>query len=309
MSVNKFIIIDKNIVCTGTIAEFSIYFPISLGSEMECVIEKGSSLSPKERSAIRDKKALYIDFEDKEAYEAYRDGYMSSLNKTKFDEKTAQVYSKATDIINELYNNPETLGAQEKSKEVVNDLVNTILDDNFTIRSLMSIATHDYYTHTHSLNVSVYSLCLGAHLKFSKEKLSELGEAALLHDLGKSKICTTIINKNGKLTDEEFNKVKKHPELGFFLGIQMGINNKNVLNGIKHHHEKMDGSGYPSKLRGESIPIYARIVGLCDIFDALSSKRSYKPAMSTFDALKLIKADMSNHIDLKLLNSMIMMFK
>jgi len=89
----------------------------------------------------------------------------------------------------------------------------------------------------------------------------------------------------------------------------MGIKNKNVLHGIRYHHEKMDGSGYPSKLKGENIPKFARIVGLCDIFDALTSKRSYKEAMSTYDALSLIKKNMANHVDLNLLNEMIKMFK
>ena len=106
-----------------------------------------------------------------------------------------------------------------------------------------------------------------------------------------------------------FNKVKKHPELGFHLAVSMGIKNQDTLHGIRHHHEKMDGSGYPSGLRGNSIPIYARIVGLCDVFDALTSKRSYKEAMTTFEALKLIKTNMNNHIDMKLLNEMIKMFK
>ncbi len=309
MSANKFIAIDETIVCTGDVAEFSLYYPLSIGSDMQCFIKKGEEISNKSRLVLSEQKALYISYEDKELYDEYCNLYSINLKKNEFDKKTALVYSKASTIIDELFSNPEALGASRKAKKVVNDLVNIILDDHFTIRSLMSIAAHDYYTHTHSLNVSVYALSLGAFLKFEKEELSALGESALLHDLGKSKISPEIINKNGRLTDLEYNKMKKHPELGFYLAMQMGISNKDVLHGIKFHHEKMDGSGYPSRLRGDSIPINARIIALCDIFDALTSKRSYKPALTSFDALKLIKSDMSTHIDLKLLNSMILMFR
>jgi putative nucleotidyltransferase with HDIG domain len=173
----------------------------------------------------------------------------------------------------------------------------------------MKIATHDYYTHTHSINVAIYALSLGSFLGFNEVELEELGEAALLHDLGKSKIASEIINKKGKLTIQEFEIIKKHPNYGVSLGLKLGIKNKKILEGIKYHHEKMDGSGYPSGLYRDEIPLYAKIIGICDIFDALTSQRSYKRAMTSFEALKLMKVDMNKHLDIKLLNQMILMFK
>ena len=173
----------------------------------------------------------------------------------------------------------------------------------------MTIASHDYYTHTHSINVTIYALSLGSFLGIKGHALAELGEAALLHDLGKSKVDIEIINKNGKLTDKEFEEMKKHPLLGYTLGLKLGIKSRDVLEGIRHHHEKMDGSGYPLRMRGEKIPYFARIIGICDIFDALTSRRSYKEPMTSFDALLLMKTTMKEHIDPKLLNSMIKMFR
>ena len=161
-------------------------------------------------------------------------------------------------------------------------MVGTILHDDYAIKSLMSIATHDYYTHTHSINVAIYALSLGSFMKLKPDALSELGEAALLHDLGKSKIDAAIINKNGKLTDQEYAEMKKRPSLGYTIGLKLGIKNRKILEGIRHHHEKMDGTGYPFRMRGEAIPYYARIIGLCDIFDALTSRRSYKEPMVPF---------------------------
>ncbi len=309
MSENKFMRINKDILLQGTLSPFEVYFPTSLDSQMELCLSKEEVITLNHMDFIEEKRSLYIKQHDKELYKNIAFTYEASLKRTPYEKKTHVVYAKATNVIEELFHNPETLGGNEKAKDVVDDLVQTILHDEYTIRSLMKIATHDYYTHTHSLNVSIYALSLGAYMKLTKEQLSELGESALLHDLGKSKIAVEIINKNGKLTDEEFTKMKKHPELGFHLAIAMGIKNKNILHGIRYHHEKMDGSGYPSKLKKQSIPLFARIVGLCDIFDALTSKRSYKEAMTTFEALSLIKTKMNNHVDLNLLNNMIKMFK
>jgi len=108
-------------------------------------------------------------------------------------------------------------------------MVGTILHDDYAIKSLMSIATHDYYTHTHSINVAIYALSLGSFMKLKPDALSELGEAALLHDLGKSKIDAAIINKNGKLTDQEYAEMKKHPSLGYTIGLKLGIKNRKIL--------------------------------------------------------------------------------
>ena len=165
----------------------------------------------------------------------------------------------------------------------------------------MSIATHDYYTHTHSLNVAIYTLSLGAYLKLDEQALNDLGHAGFLHDLGKRKIDVGIINKKGKLDTKEFKIMQAHSELGYKIAIKMGIKNEDILSGIRYHHEKMDGTGYPHGLKEKDIPFFARIVGLCDIFDALTSKRSYKNAMSTFDALLLVKTKMNHHVDMKLL--------
>jgi len=225
------------------------------------------------------------------------------------EEKSAVVYTQATKAMDDLFKNPENLAHYKSAKKSVKDLVSTVLDDNFTVRSLMKLATHDYYTHTHSLNVSIYSVSLGFYLGLNKSELKELGEAALLHDLGKSKIDSHIINKNGKLTIDEFEEMKHHSAYGYDLSVHIGTDNKKILDGIKYHHEKMDGTGYPDGLKGEEIPMYARIIGVCDIFDALSSRRSYKDGMPTFEVLKFMKTEMKEHVDMKLLNKMILMFK
>ncbi len=315
MRAAKYLQIDKNILQEGRKFEFNIFISLNLKKEINYFKKAGAGVTNDEMSVIDTQELLYVKESEYAAYEFFKnngktDSTDMKIRKTvSFNEKTTDIYKNASSILNNLFSDPETLGNYESSKVVVNNIVETILDDKFTIKSLMSIATHDYYTHTHSINVAIYSLSLGSFLGFREEVLSELGESALLHDLGKSKIDKEIINKNGQLTDEEFKEIKKHPALGHAIGLKLGIKKRNVLQGIRHHHEKINGSGYPFGMRGENIPEFARIIGICDIFDALTSKRSYKEPMSSFEALILMKTKMKYEIDMTLLADMIKMFR
>jgi HD-GYP domain-containing protein (c-di-GMP phosphodiesterase class II) len=208
-----------------------------------------------------------------------------------------------------MFKDPERLASYSEVKDIVTNMVSTILDDDFMISSFISILSTNYYTHTHSLNVSVYSICLGKHLGLVESELEELGISALLHDLGKSKIKDEIINKNGTLTEYEFNEIKKHPLLGWLLAKRLSITNKNILSGIRNHHERMDGNGYPDKLKDKDIHIFAKIIGVCDVFDALTTKRVYKDAVSTFETLIMMKKEMSRHLDVTLVDEFIKIFK
>lgn len=316
----NYIEIDKSIVNKGMIFDFNIFLASDIDKEIKRHIHKNYIVTDKDLIKIDEKAVVYISESDHQRFLHHiqkknldptksKNFTKDKISPLEFKEKSKVIYTNATKALNDLFNNPETLSNYDASKEVVNELVENVLDDDFTLMSLMSIAEHDYYTHTHSLNVAIYSMSLGSFLNLDSRSLAELGEAALLHDLGKSKICPSIINKNGKLDDKEWKKMMAHPSLGYTIGRKLGITNQKILNGIRHHHEKMDGSGYPHGLMGAQIPLYAKIIGLCDIFDALTSKRSYKEAMSTFEALKLIKYQMNNHVDLSLLNSMVLMFK
>jgi len=113
-----------------------------------------------------------------------------------------------------MFKNPESLENVKSAQDIVHSTLEMILNDDSAVESLMKITAHDYYTHTHSLNVSIYTLSLGAFLGITGKDLETLGMAAVLHDLGKSKIDYEIINKNGKLTNEEFDQMKRHPAFG-----------------------------------------------------------------------------------------------
>lgn len=152
----------------------------------------------------------------------------------------------------------------------------------------MILEEKDPYTKNHSRNVMLISMVLADRLGLGELERRLLKEAALLHDIGKVGISDEILNKRGKLTPEEFEIVKRHSTIGF--NILSDVNGAEELAKIiRHHHEREDGSGYPDGLRDGEIPLLSKIIAVADVFDALTSDRSYRPAMSPEEALKVME--------------------
>lgn len=152
---------------------------------------------------------------------------------------------------------------------------------------LASLEAKDKYTESHSVRVSNYATILAKELGFSEEKLNILQMAGLLHDIGKIKISESILNKKGKLTDEEYQEIKNHPVYGLEILNKMYQDSnmdteefKMISNITAMHHERYDGRGYPYGLKGEDIPFEARILGVADTFDAMTTTRSYRKGLS-----------------------------
>jgi len=169
--------------------------------------------------------------------------------------------------------------------KIENETKNLYLE---TIQALISaVDAKDVYTRGHSQRVANISLSLGKQLALTQDELNILSYGAILHDIGKIGIKEEILNKPARLTREEFAVIQAHPEIGAeilepirFLQEAIGI--------VRHHHERYDGKGYPDNLKGEEIPFTARIVALADAWDAMTSQRAYRQAMSWQDACKEI---------------------
>ena len=148
------------------------------------------------------------------------------------------------------------------------------------IKTLINaIDAKDQYTHGHSERVARYSLMLADKMKLEPEKLDNIYIAALLHDIGKIGVSDTIINKDGKLTADEYDNIKQHPVLGSQILTNISEMPVAVI-GAKYHHERYDGTGYPEGLKGEEIPLEARIISVADAYDAMTSNRSYRNSMT-----------------------------
>jgi putative two-component system response regulator len=153
-----------------------------------------------------------------------------------------------------------------------------------------SIEGKDPYTHGHCERLSEYSARLGEHLRLSDEQLVALRRAGVVHDVGKIAVPDAILLKPSSLTADEWKLIKEHPVVGERICAPLK-SFRVVLPIIRHHHEKFDGSGYPDRLRGEAIPVTARVLQIVDVYDALTTDRPYKKAFSITDALQTMKQE------------------
>jgi len=249
---------------------------------------------------------FFVNEEEKSEYDKH---LIRITGKNIVPQQMVALYANFSENMNQFFKNPESMTNYKIAKENVQSLVSTVLNTQYSASSFLSMLVYEYYTHTHSLNVCVYAISLGKHLGMGKEALDELGTAAMLHDIGKSKIDSNILNRNGKLSDAEFKEVQKHPVHSWNILKLLGIKNKNILAGVRSHHEKLDGTGYPDKLSSKEIHIYAKIIAICDVFDAVSTKKTYKDSKTTFETLILMKKEMRNHLDSVLINHFILMLK
>jgi len=310
MKQKKYKRIDKRLITEGSQIDFNLFLTNESKNAMTIFLQSDSAVDGDTKVKLREIEILYISEDEEARYQAYVDKHLQSIARNSdipTEQKARLVYEKASEMIDAMFNNPESLKNVENAQPVVNNFIDIILNDTSAVESLMKITAHDYYTHTHSINVSIYTLSLGSFLGIQGKDLETLGMSAILHDLGKSKIDYEIINKNGKLTDDEFTQMKNHPAFGHEIALKLGIEDERILTGIRHHHEKIEGGGYPDNIKGEQISQFARIIGVCDVFDALSTKRSYKDPMTSFESLKLMKQQMAGHLDMDIVNAFIKM--
>ncbi len=216
-----------------------------------------------------------------------------------------EVYHPAYKLPPNLLNNPMSGIDPERINYWVKNIVKHILDDEDALSNLLD-SYHDNYTYTHSLNLAALGLSFGKHIALSPHSLSCLGIGMVFHDLGKSEVPLSILNKPDNLTEYESEIVKKHPEAGLkFLAENKNIE-KESLEVLIQHHENYDGTGYPYGLEGKDIHIFGRISRIIDAYDAITTNRSYKIAKRPFAALAEMREKMLNCFDKELFKEYIL---
>ncbi|WP_342575382.1 HD domain-containing phosphohydrolase [Paenibacillus sp. FSL M8-0142] len=168
---------------------------------------------------------------------------------------------------------------------------NRKLLDSYFAALAAALDARDPYTAGHSLRVAEYSVLIGRLAGLSEEEIDLLRKTALLHDIGKIGVRDHILLKEGKLTEEEFNQVKTHPQQGenILLQIEPADAMAPYLEGVRSHHERYDGCGYPDGLKGKEIPLFGRIIAVADAYDAMTSDRPYRSGMRSADALNILE--------------------
>ncbi len=186
---------------------------------------------------------------------------------------------------------------------VANSIVEEIRESESMIVETINLSTYDNYTYTHSVNVNILSVILGVACGLRDDELKKLSQAALLHDIGKTCVPIEIINKPGRLTEEEYAEVKKHPMYGYNMLRDNYDISSVARNAILSHHENEDGSGYPRALTGDKIHLFAKIIHVADVYDALTTKRVYKVAMNPADALEYLMGNAERMFDKELVTT------
>lgn len=187
----------------------------------------------------------------------------------------------------------------DRCMEIARMMVEEILQNGALTIDLVNLRSFDDYTYAHSVNVAVLCGVMGLGFGLDEEELTCMITAALIHDLGKLSIPGNILNKPSRLTPEEFQIMKSHPQLSYEL-IQNRLDiAPSIKTAVLYHHENVDGSGYPHGIKGDEHTLFTKILHVADVYDALVSKRPYKKPYSSFDAAEYLMANCGTLFDLE----------
>ncbi len=201
--------------------------------------------------------------------------------------------------------------AVQKVSHIADDIIADISNDaTYLGNQMIALQNYDDYTYKHCLRVAMLATSVAANLGLSRADAKDVVTAALLHDIGKSSIDHDIIIKPSKLTEAEFAEIKRHPFIGYNILKNSGEStfSPNVLSGVLFHHEKYDGSGYPTGIRDKDIPLIGRIIAVCDVFDALTSNRPYRKPWSVAEAEEYILGASGTHFDFDITSAFLRAF-
>jgi putative nucleotidyltransferase with HDIG domain len=191
----------------------------------------------------------------------------------------------------------------EQIEKVSEKLVRNIKKNKEVTIGISDLQTYDENTYLHSLSVTVISIAIGTELGLSREQLCNLGVCGILHDIGKVEIPIELISKPAKLTEDEYDIVKTHANLGANYIIGNKEIDKEIYLGIISHHEKIDGTGYPNGLEKDEIPLFGRIISVADVYDALTAKRPYRNPIKPFEAIEYIMGGVGTSFDYKIVKA------
>lgn len=225
-----------------------------------------------------------------------------SASQTAEEIKNQHIGRALTELSSVFDNEGEIKELSQKAIEQVDSIADDILvdignDSSYLGNQMIALQNYDDYTYKHCLRVAMLSTSIANELHLPQTDIKDVIVAALLHDIGKSNIDHEIIVKPGKLTDEEFEKIKQHPLIGYEILRRTGGYNANILSGVLFHQEKFDGSGYPTGLSGRKIPLIARIITVSDVFDALTSNRPYRRPWSVAETEEYMLGGCGVHFD------------
>ena len=301
--------VSQELLQSEEIIDFDVY--LYLGGQYVLYAKKDEKYSAKLKEKLKNKdiSSIYILSEQRPDFEKYVERNFAKIlnNRDTSIETRTQIFYEATIKNVKSFFQKSKLQVNNKIVEQFDNLVRSSIDflsQDEAIKNIGNLLSHDYKTYSHCMQVYTLSLALINKYDFSEEDKVSLGIGALLHDMGKVKVPSTILNKPGKLNKEEWEYIKHHPVLGAGCCTKVSLSQE-VINCILFHHEKCDGSGYPVGLKKHDIPLPIRILTVCDIYDAITSNRPYASKENSEDAIKIMHDEMGKGLDMQLFKNFV----
>lgn len=283
---------------------FDLY--VLINEHFTLYLRAGDTLSTEKYENLKNKDqgdTFYVKEVDRASYKAYVHAQMMASDLSP-KEKAQILRDSSVSLVEEIFENPDVHKALDDSRPIISDFVTFMDAEPSAMGHLISLSGHDFYTYNHSLDVGIYCLGLGQTMKYDKKTLEELGIGALFHDIGKRQVSLDILCKKGPLNDVEWAQMQKHPQFGLLL-----LNdNPHISDAIRaacfEHHESWAGNGYPQQIAAEEIHPFARIVAICDTYDAMTTQRSYNVPLKPLDAVTMMKEKLAGRYDPDMLKAM-----
>ncbi len=215
---------------------------------------------------------------------------------------TESVKKRVEEGIQYLYSNTDSETFTDATNSIASDLMKAITENDAIAVDIDALKVSDEYTFKHSVDVATMAMIIAKKHGLNDKEIYEIGIAGLLHDVGKSKIPNEVLNKPGKLTDDEFALMKQHSLFGYGILKEKKDISEPIRMGVLQHHEKINGKGYPIGVPAGKISRYAKILSVADIYDALVTERPYKKAFSKRDAVEMIMS-MTDELDISAMKS------
>jgi HD-GYP domain-containing protein (c-di-GMP phosphodiesterase class II) len=304
MELNNFFRIRLNTIRPDKVTNFDIF--LLVGNKYICFLRAGDKISDGRIEQLRSKdtgNSFFVRVEDKQLYHSW---VREEINSSSIDvfSKAKILHESSIALMEDLFENPDVNKALDESRPIINDFIRFMDSSPEAMGYMISLSGHDFYTYSHSLDVSIYSLGLGRALGYSTKDIEELGVGSLFHDIGKRNVSLDILCKKGSLSDPEWEQMKMHPQYGLVI-----LNNNPLISdAVKatcfEHHESWSGNGYPQQLIGDEIHPFARIVAITDTYDAMTTQRSYNVPMKPLDAVNMMKEKLAGRYDPEILKAM-----
>jgi len=305
--------INLNTIQVDTVVGCDLFIEIRVDNNLRYTLySSGTSvikLNKIEELRKYDVRKLFIRSGDRKKYLRYAELNLKNIIRDKNTDvkvKTEMVYDVAKGIMVDIFEQPRSIEHLERTKVWITNIVEFALRHEAFFSNIVNLISYDYTTYSHSVNVSIYGLFFAKYLKFDSEELYVLTTGLVLHDIGKTQIEPEIINKRGKLTKDEFERIKMHVELGVEMIIQSGCFESSAVIPVIQHHEKCNGSGYPKGIKGDMLHKYGKIAALVDVYDALTTRRAYAFARTPFPALRVMSDEMRGSFDVDLFKQFVL---